>query len=40
MEKLIGMDEPQIHFEGCNTCGGAYFDAGEFESYVKAGMGA
>ncbi len=27
--------QPHIHYEQCITCGGAYFDAGEFADYKE-----
>lgn len=30
MVKMVFVDQPHIHYESCNTCGGVYLDAGEF----------
>ena len=40
MIRMVDMDHPDVHFESCKICFGAFFDAGEFrhlkESHVAA----
>ncbi len=40
MIRMVDMNHPDVHFESCKICFGAFFDAGEFrhlkESHVAA----
>jgi Zn-finger nucleic acid-binding protein len=40
MIRMVDIDHPNVHFESCKVCFGAFFDAGEFrhlkESHVAA----
>ena len=31
----VNVQEPTIRFEKCPTCGGSFFDAGEFRDYLE-----
>lgn len=33
MVRMVDHEQPHIWYEQCSTCGGAYFDAGEFKDY-------
>jgi len=33
--KMVDPQQPHIWFESCHTCGGAFFDAGEFTDYKQ-----
>lgn len=35
MVRLVDHAQPHIWFEQCSTCGGAYFDAGEFKDFRR-----
>ncbi|MCC6907536.1 MAG: zf-TFIIB domain-containing protein [Phycisphaerales bacterium] len=35
MIRMVDHDQPHIWYEQCSTCGGAYFDAGEFRDFKK-----
>jgi Zn-finger nucleic acid-binding protein len=33
MIRMVDAAQPHLWYEGCSTCGGAFFDAGEFRDY-------
>ena len=33
MVKMVDVEQPHIWYEMCSTCGGVYFDAGEFTDF-------
>jgi len=33
MVRVVDPDQPHIHLETCASCGGTFFDAGEFKDY-------
>jgi len=35
MGKMVPDDQPDIWYEGCGTCHGVFFDAGEFKTFLK-----
>lgn len=35
MVRMVDHDQPHIWYEQCSTCGGVYFDAGEFKDYKQ-----
>ena len=35
MIAMVDPEHPQVHFESCTICYGAFFDAGEFKHYKK-----
>ncbi|XAL98777.1 zf-TFIIB domain-containing protein [Phycisphaeraceae bacterium D3-23] len=39
MVKLAHHEQTHIHYEQCATCGGAYFDAGEFDDLRELTLG-
>lgn len=39
MVKLGFHDQPDIHYEQCTICGGAFLDAGEFSDYKENAAG-
>ena len=39
MTRMTVIGQPHIHYEQCATCGGAFFDAGEFRDMQKMTLG-
>ncbi len=35
MIRMVDHQQPHIWYEQCSTCGGTYFDAGEFKDYKE-----